>query len=240
MKPAIRTAILAVLLLPALIAPVSPVRADPVDTAVYLGKGLQKRKSRNWIGLRCISDKPVIGLLSDCSAFQHVVYDEVSGKTSDIGPRIANDDYLVPRMRSLGISFREYLNTTTRRQTIRTVAIMLTGAVALFVPMILASGEAPIMAAGTAAAIQKLVGLPILFALTPLIGNNPDKANFNAGSLNHAMQDQNGWNWEDHPKHLRAKIFDKYIQFLSGCEKYSTCYSERTVRYHGEKIRVKN
>lgn len=221
----------------------SPARAQndvlpsaPPPDLVYLGKGLQARDHGSWVALQCESSKPVVTQVGDCESFRHLYYDETAGTYRDIGPLIINDADIQLRLKSLGKGFQHFLNETTNRRLVRTLVIAGIAAGALFVPIFLAAGEAPVLAAGAAGKIQAWIGMPLLFGAVPMIGNNADLGGFREGTLNHALQNREGWNWASEPRKLRDKMFSRYVQFLDGCSIQGTCF--HPIRAKGKRVRL--
>lgn len=198
-------------------APFEAIQNPDQSPGWIIGRGIQSKDDQNWIALKCIPKTELKGAppagVQDCSALQHIVYNSETRAFSDIGPKIPNDRFIKYRLKKIGKGFRSYLRHTTSRGTVRIVALLTLTAAALFVPMILASGEAPILAEATAGGIQR-IGLVMMFGITPALANNPDLGVTNPNKINAPLKDQNGFNWMENPKRMKQKMFSAYRHYV--------------------------
>ncbi len=187
---------------------------DPEDTMILAGKGLIERKTQSWIALKCISSVENPETLENCESFRHVYYNSEKNELQEIGPMIPNDQNLKTSLKKLGKGFKAYLNIHTNRQFVRVCLLAGLTITFLIVPMFLSTGAAPLITGSTAANIQVFGGLPLMFGVTPTLGNNPDKGIVMVNTMNKPLQDRDGWNWSIQPKKIRKKIFKHYITYI--------------------------
>ncbi len=178
------------------------------------GRGILQKGTGSWIALRCISQKPNPEKIEDCDSFRHVYFDAKTQTITEIGPTFNNDETLKKQMKKFGKGFKRYLNQHTSREVIKVAVLFSLTAVFFLGPLFLCTGEAPIIAEGVAGAIQGYVGLPMMFVVTPALGNDPAKSAVRVNKMNRPLQDQSGWNWAEDPKHMRKKMFTHYLNYV--------------------------
>jgi len=190
------------------------------DSVALDGRGIVEKKTGNWIALKCITNSLQPQNFNDCTAFQHVLYDQKSNELKEIGPSIANDHDLQKNLKNIGKGFRVYLRKNTNLGEQRILVLAAITVLALAVPAVLTTlGPVahPIISQALDDTLKWVLFMPLVL-VDVTYGNDPTSAVMNSNQLNKPLLDKNGWNWSIKPKKVRKKIFEAYRTYIESLQ----------------------